>query len=364
MNEKNHATLAHKTVFFGGIILAAILSWNFLWAAMLPFFLAWIVSLPIRRLAAKLSKKTALPYKFCAVICLVLILTALLFLLKLGVSSLVGEILALYDKLTQDPELILEFFDGVSDKLDSAGGIFSIFDKLSESEDFLSITQSLEVFFSDAISRVVYSLGQKISGAAVNVASKIPGVLFFFAAFLTSCFYFSCDSEKISGFFINLLPKEAREKLPKLKQSIKDIVLGYVKATILLCGMTFFVVIVGLLCIGCRYAILLSVLIALIDMLPVLGSGVILLPWSLICFLGSDIKRGVALLIIWAVATVARQVAEPRLLGKSIGLHPLATLVSVYAGAQLLGFAGIIAGPLVAVGIKAFLPILTGEKDK
>ena len=95
--------------------------------------------------------------------------------------------------------------------------------------------------------------------------------------------------------------------------------------------------------------------IAVIDMLPLLGSGIVLLPWALVCFLGGDVKVGIALLVIWIIATVAHQLAEPKLLGKHIGLHPLATLMSVYIGAELFGFVGLIAGPLVAVAIKSIL---------
>lgn len=364
MDSKKHVTLAHKTLFFCGIIIALALSWKSLWTALLPFFLAWVVSLLIRRLALNFSRKTRLPFKACAIICLVLTITILFFLLKIGFSLLFDEILALYGRLIQDPQLILDFLDSVSNKLRSAGGIFSVFEKLSENQAFLSIAEGLEMFFSDAISRAISSLGEKISGAAMDVASKIPGFLLFFIVFFTSCFYFCCDDGKISGFFVSLLPREAQDSLPRLKKGVKDVVWGYVKATLLLCGITFFVLLVGLLCIGCRYAVLLSILIALIDMLPILGAGVILLPWSLICFLGSDIKTGIALLVIFVIVTVIRQVAEPRLLGKSIGLHPLASLAAVYIGAELFGFIGIVAGPLVAVGIKAILPIFMGEKGK
>lgn len=363
MEKKSHAELSHNTLFFCGVVLCALLLLRF-WRTAAPFVLAWVVCLPIRQLSLRLSKATKLPLGVCAVICLVLILTGLIFLLKLGVSLLVSELLALYNRLTENPQLISDFFDGVRSRLDSVGGFFSVFDRLSENKELLGITQSLESFLSDFVGRAVTSVVQKITGAAVNAASKIPELLLFFVVFLTSCFYFSCDDGKISGFFLDLLPRSVQHSLPKLKKGLKDVIWGYIRAILLLCGITFFIVIVGLLCIGCRYAVLLSLLIAVIDMLPILGSGVILLPWSLICFLCSDIKRGIALLVIWAVATVARQVAEPRLLGKSIGLHPLATLASVYVGAKLFGLVGIFAGPLVAVGIKALLPTFIGEKTK
>ncbi len=355
---------ASKTVIFGGIFIICVILWRDFRVALLPFALALLVCMPIRRLARKISKKTRLNFKLCAVICLVLILTALGFLLKLGLSLLCGEILSLYDRLINDPRLILEFFEGVSQKIREAGGFFSIFDKLSEKEELLGITENLKLYFSGAINRAILSVGQKISGVAVNTAAKIPSVILFFVVFFSSCFYFSCDDGKISNFFIKLLPAETKPSLPRLKKSVKEVIFGYIRASLLLCFITFFIVLVGLLCIGCRYAILLSLLVAIIDLLPILGAGVILLPWSLFCFLWADIKTGVALLIIWVIVAVVRQTVEPKLIGKRIGLHPLATLAAVYIGAKLAGVAGIVAGPLVAVGIKEFLPILTEEFGK
>ena len=364
MQQNKYSDLANKTVFFGGIFLLAALAGKFLWAAVLPFFVAWVVSLPIRAFALRLSKKTKLNFKFCGVICLVLILATLFFLLKIGLSLLCGEILSLYDRLIRDPRMILEFVESASERLRSAGGVFSIFDKLSESEELSGIAESLKIAFSDAISSAVSSVGQKISGAAVNTASKIPSALLLFIVFFSSCFYFTCDDGKISGFFVNLFPDNLKGSMSRLKSSIKEIVLGYISASLLLCLITFLVVLVGLLCIGCRYAILMSLVVALVDMLPILGSGVILVPWSIFCFLWSDIKTGIALLIIWVITAVVRQIAEPKLIGKRIGLHPLASVAAVYIGAKTFGFIGIVAGPLVAVGIKALLPIFKSEKPK
>lgn len=364
METKTQANSTRNIIFIGVIIVAAVILWRDLRSALLPFALALIVCMPIRRIAKKISQKTRLNFKLCAMLCLVLIMTVLGFLLKIGMSLLCGEILSLYDRLIQDPRLILEFFEGVSHKIREAGGIFLIFDKLSENEELFEIAESLKLSFSGAISRAVLFVGQKISDIAVNTASKIPSAILFFIVFFSSCFYFCCDDGKMSNFIINLLPTDVKNSLPRLKKSIKEVILGYIKASLLLCTMTFFIVLVGLLCIGCRYAILLSLLVATIDLLPILGAGVILLPWSIFSFLWADVKIGIALIIIWIIVAVVRQVAEPKLIGKRIGLHPLATLASVYIGVKIAGGAGVVIGPLVTVGIKAILPILNGEKDK
>lgn len=361
---KNKNNLSHNLIIFGGIALIAVIFLRDLRSALFPFVLAWIICAPIRRIALKISEKTRLKFKLCAALCLILVLTVLGFLLKIGLSLLFSEIISLYERLIHNPHLILDFFEGVSLKIHKAGGIFSFFDKLSENEELFDIAESLKLSLSDAISHAVSSVGQRISGVAVNTAAKIPSTILFFVVFFSSCFYFCCDDGKISGFFVNLLPTHVKDSLPHLKKSIKEVFLGYISASLLLCLITFCIVLVGLLCIGCRYAILLSIFVAIIDLLPILGAGIILIPWSVFCFLWSDIKTGIALIVIWIVIAIVRQIAEPKLIGKRIGLHPLATLASVYIGAKLAGGAGLIAGPLVAVGIKAILPLFKGEKDK
>ncbi len=359
--KKKNST--RNIIIIGGMIIAAVIFWRDLRSALLPFILAWVVCAPIRRLARKISSKTRLPFKACAVLCLIFILTTLFFLLKIGISLLLGEILSIYERMEQNPKLILDFFEDLSHKFSHSGGIFSVFDKLSENDELSDIAESLKLSLSEVISNTISSIGQKISGAALNAASKIPSAILLFIVFFSSCFYFTCDDGKILEFFINLLPTDTKNSLPRIKNAIKEIVFGYISSSLLLCIITFFIVLIGLLCVGCRYAVLLSLLVALIDLLPILGAGVILLPWSVFCFLWSDIKTGVALIVIWIIVAVTRQISEPKLIGKRIGLHPLSALASVYIGSKLAGFMGIVAGPLIAVGIKAILPILTGKKQ-
>lgn len=363
MEIRTQALNTKSIIFLGGIAIAVFFLRD-LRSALFPFALAWIICAPIRRLALKISQKTRINFKLCAILCLILILTALGFLLKLGFSLLFGEITSLYNRLIHNPHLILDFFETASNKIHGAGGVFSLFDRLSENEGLFDVAESLKMSFSDAVSHAISSVGQKISGVAVNTASKIPSVILFFIVFFSSCFYFCCDDGKILDFFASLLPTDIKNSLPHLKKSIKEVVFSYVVASLLLCVITFFLVLIGLLCIGCRYAILFSLLVAIIDLLPILGAGVILLPWSLICFLSSDIKGGVALIVIWIIVAVVRQVAEPKLIGKRIGLHPLATLAAVYIGGKLAGVAGIISGPLIAVAIKEMVSMLKGKKHK
>ena len=111
----------------------------------------------------------------------------------------------------------------------------------------------------------------------------------------------------------------------------------------------------GFLILRIEYVFLLALVVALLDILPILGVGTVLLPYAVISFLGGNTPLGVGLLILYAVITVIRQTVEPHLVGKSLGLHPILMLFALYAGIRLFGIIGILAGPLLVLLLKALL---------
>jgi sporulation integral membrane protein YtvI len=127
---------------------------------------------------------------------------------------------------------------------------------------------------------------------------------------------------------------------------------GYIRAQLILMSMTFIELNIGLAIAGVKHSILVAAIISLIDALPILGSGSILIPWSAFSFLMGNFELGVALLVIYVVVLVVRQFVEPKVLGQQIGLHPLITLVAMYSGLKLFGFAGLIIGPVSFLLIK------------
>ena len=112
---------------------------------------------------------------------------------------------------------------------------------------------------------------------------------------------------------------------------------------------TWAVVSLGFLLLRIPYGLLWAVLVALVDAFPVLGTGTVLVPWSLVCFLQGDSARGIGLLGIYGAATLIRSALEPKLVGKHLGLDPLVTLIALYTGYKLWGLMGMLLAPLLAV---------------
>lgn len=167
----------------------------------------------------------------------------------------------------------------------------------------------------------------------------------------------------VSGIFIFFLsttlillddsfPK-VRGKLQPFMRKLKGAGFAYIKAQVLLLFIIAALLCFGLLLMGNEYAVLLGIGIAIFDAFPVMGSGVVLIPWSLLCIAGQDYYEAAILLTIFCIITFLREVLEPRLLGKEVGLKPLYILFSVYVGIQLFGIIGVVLGPISLTVLKA-----------
>ena len=165
----------------------------------------------------------------------------------------------------------------------------------------------------------------------------------------------------ISGYMISRRLPEIRQKinarLPESWQSRYRPVLremrralgGWILAELKLAGVAFVLLLVGFWILGIPNATVLAGLITIVDAFPVLGVGTVLIPWSLVCLLQENIARGLGILGLYVVIWLIRSILEPRLVGKGLGLDPLLTLVSIYAGWKLLGIVGMLLAPILAM---------------
>lgn len=138
---------------------------------------------------------------------------------------------------------------------------------------------------------------------------------------------------------------------------------GYIKSQLILMAITFIILAISLTIIQVPKTILISLGISILDILPIIGSGIIMIPWSIISFISGKNQMGINLAVIYVVLIIIRQIIEPRILGKAIGIKPLYTFMATILGSLLLGPIGMILGPLIAVVINSTLMII-GEKKK
>ena len=232
----------------------------------------------------------------------------------------------------------------------------------------IGIPEELENRVEEAIFSFISSLVSKLGGVVSSVASAVPKIMLFLLVSVISTVYFSVDLERIEGAVISFLPLKVRSRAENFKKTTVKTVAKYAKSYFLIMLLTFSMMLFGLTVLGIKYAWLLAFIIAVFDLLPVLGIGIVLIPWALFMFLVGDLRLGVGLLILYAVGTVIRQAAEPKIVGKNLGIHPLLTLILMYVGYTLFDIFGLIFLPLTAVFFGGFSkknipPISNRESD-
>ena len=350
--DNDYRRAANITVIIAGIIAFLWLFFKYALGALIPFVFGALIAALISPAADLISKKTKIPRKAVAATLTLLFFAAIAALIYVAISRLVGELGNLLLRLTEDPE-------AVSGKLGEIGAIlgqkFGFLRKLFESDALKQLGLDLDRLLPEALSSMVTSLTSALPEAAMGFFVRIPEMLLCVAVILISAFYFSCDREAIFGAFSSLLPDPWQKKLPELKRKVSATLSGYLKAYLLIMLITFCEVFFGLSLLGVNYALIISIIVAIVDILPILGTGTVLIPWSIFAFITSDTRLGIGLLILYGAVLVIRQFLEPKIVGNTLGIHPLATLASIYIGIKLLGFGGIFIGPIAAMLIKSFL---------
>ena len=191
-----------------------------------------------------------------------------------------------------------------------------------------------------------------LSGVIGGAASALPGAVLFFFTTLLATYFTSAGRPELLERLARLIPGKWTARLRAGRSQLKQVLLGWLKAQGLLILITFGELAVGFLLLRVDLALLLAGLVALVDALPVFGTGTVLLPWAVLSFLGGSQELALGLLILYGAITVVRNVLEPRLVGERLGLHPLLALAAMYVGFQALGVAGMILAPFAAVLVK------------
>lgn len=363
--DTEYRRAANITIIVAGLIALAWLFFRYALGALLPFVLAMLISALVSPISGKIANKTKIPRKLCVAVILIAVFSGVLAILYAGVSRLVLELGKLLQGLSENPEIIGDTIDGILDKLTGNGSHFSFLQKIFESDALSGLGIDIDAVVRDAIGSAVSSLTATLPGAAVSLVREIPSVLLFIIVLLIAAYYFSSDGGELGGSIKSILPDKWQKKLPILARKLKKSLAGYVKAYLLLMLLTFLEMLLGLTVLGVEYAFIMAIIISIVDILPILGTGTVLVPWAAFSFLTSNTPLGVGLLVLYAVTLVIRQFAEPKIVGGAIGVHPLATLTSVYLGLKFLGFAGIFAGPILALILReVFARDATEEKSE
>lgn len=347
MAETNKRKRVITNIIYWTLIAAIVfLVFKYLIGLIWPFFLAFLFSWLLRPLIRVMTEKWRMRYNISAAICLVLfflvaggILTAIIFRIVSTASDMVGAIPSLYTD-TIEPGL-KRALTGIEELL-------------------LRVSPEMYTMVDDSLGNVISSISSAVaqfSVKAVTVVSgwvtKLPSLLLSLLICLIATVFMTMDFPGITAFVLRQIPAKTKRIITETMDSLKNVVFRFGKGYLIVMLITFSEILIGLLIIRQSNAGLIAAAIAIFDIFPIVGAGMILAPWAIITIIGGAYAKGVGLLALWIIVIIVRQIIEPRIVGRSVGLHPLVTLMSMFVGTKLFGGIGLFGLPITCAIVKS-----------
>ncbi len=361
-NEKMNT--AHKLFCIGFFALIFFLIFKYAFSALLPFLIAYAVSLIIVPISTRLSVKTKIPKKIYSAVLVTVIIALICLLIWWAFDRLIGELEALVERASRgESELVFS----VSELFGRAGEIFSknkLFEKISNIDGLKNIGDAVKGALQNASQNAIDTISAALPKAAARVIGKTPEFLIGALVTLISCYYLSMDNGSLGEELKRVIPKGVFSRLCRIVSLSRLAFIKYIKAYVLLLVITFVEVFIGLLILDVKYSFIIALIISVVDLLPVLGTGTVLIPWALCAFLIKDFALGSGLLVLYGILTIIRQIIEPKIVGTNLGIHPVLSLFSMYAGLRLFGFWGMILGPAAVLILSEMISGSEAVKNK
>ncbi len=345
MNRKANKRTYLKVFINLGIMLALLLFCIFVVPRVIiffmPFVVGWIIALIAGPLVSFFEKKVKIKRKagsaFVIIAVIALVILAGYFLgakLIEQIVDFIGELPKMWESTQQD-------FAQIGEKLKTASKY---------------LPKELEIAITGIISNVGSYLGsfvENLSTPTIEAVSRftmsLPSIIIAIIMTLLSAYFFVADKDYVPNLLDKVMTESMMERLHMIKRGLFHAVGGYFKAQLKIEFWMYLLLGIGFTILKVKYAFLIAILVAFLDLLPFFGTGTVLIPWAVIKFLSGDYTMVIGLLIIWGVGQLARHLIQPKIVGESVGLAPIPTLFLLFIGYKVSGVVGMIIA--VPIGI-------------
>lgn len=359
-----------NVLYFAMIVAILVLIMRYALSICLPFVIAFIVAAILQRPKRFLVKKTPLKNGAAAGICVLLLIVIFVSLVSLigvrifdeikGFASYVGAKLQNLDEVVNNIESWL--VNLVASLPEFIGKTL----KESVTELFSDIRQYM-AGESDKISSAISSgLGDNFSlswitgplSGVISTAKQVPTILLSVVISIVACCFMTSEFDEVKAFIVCQFPEERRKDLSRAKSILRSSLGKMGKAYLLIMLVTFIEVSVGLTILkllkfySSSYIMVIAAVTAIVDILPVLGTGTVLIPWALYSLITGNIGMGIGLIVLYAAITVIRQIIEPKLVAGQLGLSPIVTIAALYFGLKVFGVLGMFVTPILIIMLK------------
>lgn len=228
--------------------------------------------------------------------------------------------------------------------------------QVETAERFVEVNPQIQdTLFSatQSLASTLQAWAKSASSLLLSFLTALPRVFIILVVSIVATLLISSSYPEVRRFISNLFPRRWHVSAQAISTDLGAAVVGYLRSQAILVSVTALSTIAGLLIMGNRYAVTLGVTAGILDIVPVVGTGILFVPWIIGLFIMGSLGEGVKLLVMWIVTVTIRQFLEPKILSKGIGIHPLPTLISMYVGLQLIGGFGLIVGPAFVICYEA-----------
>lgn len=338
--ERRKAFLIN-TAYITVVVILAVLFFKYVLGWIMPFIVGLIIALISNPLTSLLNRYTRMNRKFCACIVLVLVYALIILSVWLIGARIVASVRDVFTNLPHYYERsILPFIEGIRQTLQDVAQNLPP-----------QITDGLTDWLSNApknLQAIIASISSKVLSGAAIATGKVPYYFISVVFTILASFFISMDLQGIKLFIKKQLPAGVTQFILDTHNHIKHTSLRILRTYLIIMAMTFCEVSIGLSILRVENALGIAAIIAIVDILPILGSGTVLLPWAVFSLSTQNYALGIGLIALYLVVMVVRNFTEPKILGDQLGLHPLVAILCLYLGYVIMGFGGMILFPVCA----------------
>ncbi len=327
-----------NTAFVVLILIMIYFVLKYLTVWLMPFLIGFVCALVLNKPVTFLSQKTKIPRGIWSLVLVAVLLSVLFGGLAFLGYRLYDQLLALVAKLTGMIPSLRESFSDLGSRF--SGWLNNLPPQYAQ-----TLRSSPGQLLESAITYVTGLLTNLATGVLVNV----PSLILTTVISVVACCFITIDYTKIANFILCQFSLRTQKVLLKSKRVFTENILKMFRGYLLVMLVTFCELLIGFWIIKVPYAAALALLVAIVDIFPVLGTGTVLLPWGVISLLMGNTRTGLGVLLLYAVITVVRNVIEPKIIGDQVGLPAIVTLIAMYLGLRLFGVTGMFGLPLILI---------------
>jgi len=328
------------------LIVAAVWFRQPLAATLLPFILALALASLLEPVVGFLQGRARMPRAVAAIVSLALAVIAGGYVLLMIFTKVISELVQMGSLLQRYQRVPVEFARWVIERLNELNELFA-------QQGLPPAVQQNIIQTVENLANAAVSLATQAINVAVNAMSQVPYLVVVLVVSLIATYFLVKDRDRLVESAISLSPPAMRDRLRNAWARIIADIVGFFKATLILVSITTVMVALGLIIIGIDYWMTLAIIAGVLDLIPVLGPGFLFVPWAIGAVTLGHVGLALQLLGLYAATFLVRQLFQAKILGDSIGVHPLWMLAALYGGIQFFGLYGFIVAPVLIIIAKA-----------